>query len=223
MLKPRKKLSKREIKEDPVLETINKVTLFLENNWQKLSGGFFLVVLIVFVYTFMEKSSLEHEHEGATALFVFEDQYMNANYNDQLIAGLNSVIADYGDTDAGSKAAFFLANTYFNKGDYEIAETNFTKFLNNYSGTDFMKCSAISGIAASYEQRGLYQKAVDNYLKAYNSYSKLFLAAENLIGSARGYAKLGNLEKVKEQCDKILRDFPNTPQAQDAEVLLARL
>ncbi|MFC1493593.1 tol-pal system YbgF family protein [candidate division KSB1 bacterium] len=223
MLAPRKKVSRKQLKEDPMMKTINKVTVFLQNEWQKILSGAMVVLLIIFVATWVQKSSLEREQNATTELYPYEDRYMNEVYDDQLIAGLNTIIERYKDTEAGNRAAFFLGNTYFNMGNYEQAELQFNVFLNEHDGNDFMKCSALNGIAATYEQREMYNQAAEKYNDAVKSYPNTFLVPEALLGAARSYEKLGQLEEAKARCERILNDFPDTPQAEEAEVIKARL
>jgi len=138
MLSPRKKVSRKQLKEDQVMKTINKVTVFLQNEWQKILSGAMVFLLIIFVFTYVQKSSLEREQRATSELYPYEDRYMNEVYDDQLIAGLNTIIERYKDTEAGTRAAFFLANTYFNMGNYEQAEIQYNVFLTENDGDDFM-------------------------------------------------------------------------------------
>ncbi len=223
MLAPRKKLYKKQLKEDKIITTINKVTVFFQNEWQKLLSGAVVVLLIIFVFTWVQKSSLEREANATSELYVYEDRYMNEIYDDQLIAGLNTIIERYKDTDAGNRAAFLLANTFFHLGNYEQAEMQFNTFLNEHDGDDFMKCSALNGIAATFEQREMYNQSAEKYNEAANRYPNTFLVPESLLGAARSYEKLGQLEEARTRCERILSDFPDTPQAEEAEVIKARL
>ncbi len=223
MLNPRKKITKKQLKEDKLLTTVNKVVAYLETEWQKLLMAATAIILIFFVVSFVRNSSIEREHRAASALYPVEDRYIGQVFDDQLVAGLNTIIDQYKDTDSGSRARFLLANTHFTMENYELAEAAFRTFLSEGGGTDFMHCSAYAGIAASYEQRAMYTEAVEYYLKSANDYPGTFTVPDCLLGAARAYIKLGNMQEAKEQCTKILERYPDTPQAQQAEVIIAKM
>ncbi|KPK96150.1 hypothetical protein AMJ80_01590 [bacterium SM23_31] len=224
MLKPRRRLTKKQLKEDKLLTTIYQIQTYLENEWKRIAiiGSSAIVVLILGFYFY--QSNKTQEQEAASELYILEFNYIERQYyDDQLRQELENFLDKYSNSSSGGNATFYLANTCYNLGDYQGAEEYFRKYLDKYDGPDFLKSSALAGIAASFEMRNNYKEASEFYLRSVKEYPDEFLAPENMLGAARTLALAGQKDEAKIQCMNIIEKFPVTKQALDAEKLLARL
>jgi tetratricopeptide (TPR) repeat protein len=227
MLRAKKKISKRVIKEDKLVTTYFEARTWLDENRKRLStiGGIVVVVLLAVwfyynnVHTNNEKAATEF-----AKVFVYYDngQYQIAvnGIPERNVAGLQSIVDNYGGTTAGNIAKFYLANAYYNMLDYDKALRYFEDFSSSES---LLKISALSGAGACYEAKKDYKKAAENFEKAGLKSSDDPNAAENLTSAARNYAKSGEKERALEILTKVRKEFPTSAAARDVERLVAEI
>lgn len=223
MLKPRQRLTKKQLKEDKLVTAIAKGQMYLEHEWKRLliiTGSAVLIVL--FGVMFVNSRNAEKE-EAASKLYAIEFQYVEQGvYNAQLASELLNFLGDYEGTDSGGSATFYLGNTYYYLENYVEAEKYFRKFLDDHDGADFLKSSANAGIGASFEQRKMYKEASEYYLRSVNDYPDEFTYLQSLLGAARTLSFAGEREQARVQCNIIIEKFPFTKEALDAQIILSR-
>jgi len=223
MLKPRKKITKKKLKEDKLVTTVYKTQRFLETEWKKIVIGLGAALIIIFIGNYAYNSGLERENQAAGELFPYEFRYFAAAYDSTLVSGLEQFLVNYEDTDRAASATLYLANTYYYLGDYIKSEELYRKYIDDYSGPDFLKASALGGIAACFEQRKLFKDAAEYYDRAINKYPEVFVTSEHLLGAARVYIELGNPDIARERLEKVVEDYAGTNQALQAEYMIAQL
>ncbi len=227
MIKPRKKIKKQELKEDQLVLTYYKAREFVEKNKKVLSyilTGIVILVVGVIIY----RNNLKAENERAEALFSkIISYYDNGDYKTAIegipqrnIQGLKYIVENYGGTDAGEIATYYLANAYFMLGDYD----NALKYFKKYDGSDKLLLSAsLAGIASVYEVKGDYKKAAEYFEKAAQKFRENILVPEYLYNSARNYKLAGEREKALRLYERIKKDYPNFSKIRDVEIYIASL
>ena len=200
MLKPRKKLKKQELKEDKLVLTYYKAREFVEKNKKILSyilTGVIIIVAGIIIY----RNNVKAENERAEALLSkIIGYYDNGDYKTAIdgipqrnIQGLKYIVENYGGTDAGEIATYYLASAYFMLGDYD----NALKYFKKYDGNDKLLFSAsLAGIASIYEIKGEYKKAGEYFEKAAQRFRENILVPEYLYNAARNYKLAGEKEKA---------------------------
>ena len=151
-----------------------------------------------------------------------EISYLNKDYN-TAIKEFERIEKIYKGTKSAGISLFYLANSYYNSGKYEEAEKAFRKYLENYDNNPMLHSSSLSGIAATYEERKMYDKAFEFYKKAADDYPELFTVPENLIDAARCLKKLGRKSEAEAILQKLIEKFPDSGYKQRAEALLYQL
>jgi tetratricopeptide (TPR) repeat protein len=227
MLKAQKKISKRELKKDALLTSVAKVTSFYEEN-KKNAGIVVGVVALLVVGSLIYTKNRAENNEKANAefgkVYSFYDngQYQIAidGVTERGIVGLKSIVENYGGTDAGNLARFYLASAYYQSGRYDEALKQFEDFS---ASEQMMTVSRLTGIACSYEAKGEYEKAAEHFEKAALSYPKDVDAAANLNHAADNYALAGKKERALDLYKKLKKDYPTTQYARDADRNIARL
>ncbi len=225
MLKPRKKITKKELKEDQLVTTYFKVVDILKNNRKKVSGGVtVLVVAVIVVFAYLNNvhsNNLKAATELSGVLELFNGgAYQVAINGDPThnIAGLKSIVENYGNSESGEEAKIYLADCYYYLGDYDDA----LKYFKDYGGSDrFLEASAYAGMAEVYEIKGDYEKAAEYYDRAASRDSKSFLAPQYLVGAAKSYVKIGKKDRAIELLTRVKRDFSGSPYASNVDYYLA--
>ena len=170
MITRKKKLSKKEIKEDKLVSFLYKIESFYEENKRRIfTYGIIFLVVVGAVYIYMNQIREENEKAGlelSRVMNLFDSgSYLEAIEGRQgtNIIGLKRIVEEYGSTENGETAKIYLANAYSYLGNYDEA----IKYYEDYSGDiDVLKASAKAGIAGYYATKQDYKKAADLYKEA---------------------------------------------------------
>ncbi len=227
MLKPKRKLSKRELKEDPILSTIGQAKTFYEQNKKYISYGVTaLAVLIVATIVYFNNRA-RNDEKAATELgkvyhiydagLTDKTQYTLAinGQPERGIMGLKTIVDNYGGTTSGEMARFYLANAYYNTGQYDEALKQFDKFS---SDDKLLKASASAGSAACYEAKNDMQKAAQKFEEAASiAGATASITPEYVNDAARDYGLAGQKAKALELFKRLKQEFPTSTYARDAD------
>jgi tetratricopeptide (TPR) repeat protein len=227
MLKAQKKISKRELKRDPLLDSMGKISGFYEDNKKVIQYALgALVVLVVGSYAYVQNQATQN-NDASTKLatvypFYDKNQYQIAidGVPERKVTGLKSIVDEYGGTNSGNLARFYLANCYFNLGKYDEALNNFEDFS---ASEQYLVVSRLTGLAACYEAKGEYEKAAEHFEKAVAKYPKDVDAAANLNNAAANFMLAGNKERAVELFKKLKKEFPTSQFAREADRHIQRL
>jgi len=225
MLKPRKRITKKELKQDQLITTYVKATEFFRNNRRVVSGtitGLVIAVIVVIAYLNNRRSdNLKAATELSQVLNLFDGGAYQVAINgdpSRNITGLKSIVDNYGSSETGEQAKIYLADSYYYLGDYD----NALKYFKDYDGGDkLLKASADAGIAEVYEIRNDYKKSAEYYDRAASRDSKSFLTPQYLIGAARSYIKIGKKDRAISMLDRVRKDFANSPFASNLDYYMA--
>lgn len=227
MLKAQKKISKRELKHDLLLDSMGKVTSFYEDNKKMIQYALgAIVLLIVGSYAYVQHRATNNDDAAAKLATVYpfydQDQYQIAidGVPEKKITGLKTIVDEYGGTTSGNLARFYLANSYFNLGKYDEALSHFEDFN---ASEQYLVVSRLTGLAACYEAKGEHEKAAEHFEKAVAKYPKDVEAAANLNNAATNFMLAGNKERAVELFKKLKKEFPTSPFAREADRYIQRL
>jgi predicted negative regulator of RcsB-dependent stress response len=226
MLTPKKKISKREIKEDRLVTTYFEAQSWFEANRKRVSSTFF-TVLIAGVAVWFYYNNRSTQNLAATADLGKIIRYYDAgNFEvavngspQENIRGLQQIVDEYGGTESGEFATLYLANAYFSLGNYEKALQYYEDVDTGDSGLD---ASAKAGIAACHEARGRYAEAASYFEQAAQTDDRKLHTAEHLFHAGHNFILAGQREKADEVLKKLKANFPTSPYAREADRLLIR-
>jgi tetratricopeptide (TPR) repeat protein len=227
MLRPKKKISKREMKEDALVKTYVQATTFYEAHKKNISTGL-VVVLVLAAGTFFYAKNKSADNERAmTDLGRVYQLFDNGQYQiaidgvpERNISGLKTIVENYGSTDGGNMARFYLANAYFQTGKYDEALEAFDDFSPD---DPLLEVSRHAGIGACFEAKGEYREAAESFEKAATKYAKDVNAAANLNHAAANYALAGDKEKALDLYRKLKKSYPTSSAARDADRYITQL
>ena len=222
MLRPRKKISKREIKEDALVTFYFRVQKFIRNYKKQVNIGLVVIVTVSVVGVLMVRSKKKAELTAAGRLGMAEQFYFAANYQ-KAIEELTPLVETYSGTKAAGTAVFYVANAYFALRDYPQAEKYYQIYVDDYSQNALISASSLAGIAACWESQQEYEKAAGQYEKAWRKYPDVFTAPYNLKDAGRCYALAGNREKAKQMYEHAMERYAESAVIQEVEFLSAAL
>ena len=222
MLKPRKKLTRKEIKEDPLVTYYVQFQKLLRKYNQQINIGLIAIVVIIAGGIVLSRSQKGAERKAASQLAMAEQPFYAQQY-DRAILELAPIVDTFSGTKAGARAAFFLATAYFEQNDYDKALTNFEICEKKSSKNLLLKASSMAGMAACLESLGRIDEAAQMYEKAGKKYGNHFSASQNLLQAARCYSAINNDTKALELYNLISSEYPESNEAKDVDFLKAAL
>ncbi len=219
MLTPKKKITKKEIKQDKLIETFFKVRTFYEENQKTLLITVGSLVVIILLVIYLTNRAKERDIESTTLLGNVLSLYDQGQYQQAIegipgkkIKGLRSIADEYDGTESGEAAKIFLANSYFNQNKIDEA----LKYYEDYDGDNLLfKATAYAGAAACNEIKGNKEKAAELFLKAAKVNESEVYSPEYLIYAARIYSEIGKKDISKKLLEKIKKEYSTSAQARD--------
>ncbi len=225
MLRPKKKITKKEMKHDPLVSTYARATSFYYENKKYISYAVTALVVIVvagFVYANNRRANSEKAASELGKVYQLFDagQYRQAieGVPERGILGLKGIVENYSGASA-ELARFYLANGYYYLGNYDEAVKQFEDFSFD---DKILKASASAGAAACYEAREDHASAAKYYEKAVDTAPKSPAASEYLHHAAHNHAVAGEKEKAVDLFKRIKKDYPNSPQAREVDRYVAQ-
>ena len=132
MLKPKENFTKKEMKKDPLLETIN--TVFEKYNEHKsmiFRAGIGIIALtVIIIFLFNRQGSQQKPADillGNALVSLDTGDIENAQFQFEVL------IDEHGSTRSGKTSNYYLGSIYFDKGDYDNAKTYLEHFINSAS------------------------------------------------------------------------------------------
>ena len=225
MLTKKKKLSRKEIKEDKLVSTYYKVYGYFEENRSRLLtyGGILVVVALAVIYYINHNKEINQE--AGLALSRVIDSYDQGAYLEAIegkagteVIGLKKIVEDYGSTENGETAKIYLANSYNRLGKFEDA----FKYYKSYSGDiPMLKAASLAGQAGYYAYKNDYEKAAELYRDAAHISQYNVDNPDYLLKSAINYINAGQNQKAKELLETIKNDYKTSSASREVDRYLA--
>jgi TolA-binding protein len=216
MLKPRKRITRQQIKEDKLITFTAKASDFYDRHSRNILAGTGILVILVVVVGFFINSRAQAEKAATFDLTLAKVEIGQKNY-DSAAQKLSDVVENYKGTRAAGDALFFLGNVHVDQGKYEQARGEFQKYLNRYGNDPQFASSAIAGLGFVDEQEKQYREAAGKYLEAANKYPQEYNAPQYLLNAGRCFALAGDISRAKEMYKMILDTYPESDLKQKAE------
>ena len=166
MLRPKKKITKKEIQRDPFLESVDQAQAHLEENRSKyLQYGILLLALLI-GYNVISNNSSKQSIEASSAL---GDALLTLDMNDQTTAQfqLENVVNEYSNTVSASLAEYYLGKMSYDSNNLEEAGRYVKSYL-DASPRGFLAPSAAILLADITANNGDFRDAISILDKCIN-------------------------------------------------------
>ena len=227
MLTKKKKLSRKEIKQDKLVETYYKIYGFIQENRQRVTlyGG--LLVVLIFATIFYVNNRKQKNETAAVELARTMDLFDAGNYKEAIdgqpgtvIIGLKKIVDEYGSTPNGETAKIFLADSYNLLGKSEDA----FKYYKDYDGDiKLYQSTALAGQAGYFASQNNYGQAAELYNKAAQVSETNVLNPEYLLKAGINYMKAGKTGEAKKAFESIQNDYKTSASAREVQRYLVQL
>lgn len=222
---PKRMSRRQELREDKVVTFYSRSMEYFEENRSVvfgIIGGVVLLVIMGFGYGFfMDQQETQAQEALSRAVRLYEaDNWREALDGNENTTGLLEVADKFGGTKAGNLAVYYSADALLNLNEHEEALEMFNKFDHS---EDALGAGAYAAEAAIHEDLGAFEKAADRYKDAAMIFESDFTSARYLESAGRNYERAGQYQDAIEMYEQIREDFPDSEQAQDVDLFLARV
>ncbi|MDD3807131.1 MAG: tetratricopeptide repeat protein [Candidatus Marinimicrobia bacterium] len=196
MLKPRKKMTKKELKKDPFFERMDALVRFYHKHQQKIWTVILVVVVVAVGGSFINRSIAKKQSQAKSQLTIAQF-YLRSGQEEFAIA-IFSEVKDglYGDKYAGD-AAYYLGYINFENQNYEKAKENYHFFLESKGDDTLMKSSALASLGSIEELQGNYNIASEYYRKALEIADLTYLKMSYGEKAFQNALKAGNITQAQ--------------------------
>jgi len=223
----KKEEHKHELLENPeaLKEKLETAENWLEQN-PKIVVGIAAAILIIvggyFAFNYYKNNqNVIAQNEMFQAVYYFEADSLEKGLNgDGNNLGFLQIIDEFGITDAANLANYYAGVSYLKKGNFEAARLHLEDFD---AGDLLIQARAYSLIGDSYMEQENYSEAAKYYKKAANYKPNKQFSPSYLMKEALAYEKLNQNDKARETYEKIITQFWDTEEYQNARKFKARL
>ena len=222
MLRPKKRLSKKEIKEDKLVTLYFNAQEFIQQNskWMLIGAGGIVAIVVISILFASSKRTAER---AASAEFIKGRVEYNAGRYENAVDILKSMVDNYSGTNSAKQGMLYLANSFYAMADYDQALEYYDNFARKYKGEDVLIVSAICGSGNCLVAKGDYSAAAEKYMQVIEKYPQSLKAPEALLDAGLAYMEAQNKENAVKAFERLVADYPDAKLKQDAEMYLAQL
>lgn len=222
MLNPRKKITKKELKEDPLVTRYFLAVDYLDKHKKEIAYyvlGAAAAIAIIFLFI---SSGKKAELQAVSRVGQVEILYMRGQFQ-EAADEFRNIATQYADTDAAGMATYYLANCYYYLNQYEEAERYYRQYIDDYGNDPEITSSCYAGIGATFENRQNFQEAIAEYRKAVGASKDGFAVPQYMLNIARCQAAMDDRQAARNTYREVISEYPDSPFMEKAEELMAQL
>lgn len=218
---------KHELVENPqaLAEKLHGAETWVERH-PKTSIGILVAVLLLvggffgFQY-YKNNQEADAQREMFQAVYYFESDSLDLALNgDGNNLGFLDIIDEYGITDAAELANFYAGAAFLKQGKFEVARL----YLEDFKADDLLvQARAYSLIGDTYMEEGSFEDAARFYDKAASYKPNKYFTPAYLMKAALAFEKNNEEQKAIAAYDKIISEYYESPEVQEAKKFKARL
>jgi len=208
-------LAEQLTKSEQFLED-HKVTVF------SIAGVLAILLASYFGYNYyIDSQNSLAQDEMFQSVYYFEQDSLDLALNgDGNYYGFIDIIENYGATNAGNLANFYVGSIYMKKESYASA----VPFLKDFSSNDYViQARAYSLLGDAYMQQEDFNEAANYYAKAVAYKPNEYFTPVYLLKAGLAYEKLENFSKATEQYEAIVKNYAKSNEVDKAKKYKARL
>ncbi|MCK4417430.1 MAG: tetratricopeptide repeat protein [Candidatus Latescibacteria bacterium] len=216
MLKPRKRLTRKQIRQDKFITTVMKLAGTIQRNSKRFAIGT-AVVLVAVVVVVVITQHRKRQQVQATEVLGEAQMAKWVGETDEVEKLYQRVTQQFGGTRSSGEAWVALGNLYFKEGQVNEAKTAFQRYLKKYSDDPILTYTAWSGIAACLEEEGRYSEAAQKHRSFADRHQDSAWATRALWDACRCFRLSGEFQEAKMVLQQIIDLYPDSPLAYRAK------
>ena len=164
MLKPSRKILRKEIKKDPFLETFEKLENGFAENRKIISNVLIFFVAIIIVGSIFINNQNQTELEASSAFGAALVAYSNLDFDNAKFQ-FESISSSYQGTESEVLSKYYLGKIAYELGNFNEAKILLNYFLDNTKEATFV-CGAIKQLVGISFNENDFSKSLDIIAKA---------------------------------------------------------
>lgn len=227
MARNKNRKQEKSVLENPetLAEQLSRTEQYLEKNKVPVLIVVAVIVLAVvgiFGYRYyINNQEKQAKAEIFQAMFYFESDSLNLALNgDGNNLGFLDIIDEFGSTPSGNLAYFYAGACHLKLGRYDEAIENLEAFS---SGDLVLQARAYALIGDANMELQFFEEAAASYSKAADYKPNEYFTPVYLVKCAIAYERLSDFGNAIECYDRIINEFKDSEQYQDARKEKARL
>jgi len=218
----RRKITKKELKEDQLVTAYYKARAYLDKNGRSVAIAAGAVLVLGVLIGFIINSKIEANITAGYELYKADVLLERAEYG-AAISKLHDLIETYPGTVNAAQALVSLADAHFTQGNFDSTAFYAEEYVKKHTGKDvILSCSAYALLASALEEMGDPILAGETFIEAANRYPESYTRPIYLIDAGRCYNIAGDDEKARELYLMVLEEYPGSEVFIRANDQLAR-
>ena len=164
MLKPSRKILRKEIKKDPLLESLEKIENGFEENRRTIINILIFFVVIIVIGSIYVNNQNHIELESSSAFGTALVAYSNSDYDNAKFQ-FESISSNYEGTESEILSKYYLGRIAYEQENFTEAKLLLNDFLDNTEKTTFV-CGAIKQLVDISLNEDDFLKSLDIITKA---------------------------------------------------------
>ena len=209
MLKPSRKILRKEIKKDPFLETVEKIENGFEENRKTILNVLIFFVAIIIAGSIYVNNQNNIELESSSAFGAALVAYSNSDYDNAKFQ-FESISSNYEGTENEIFSNYYLGKIAYELGKFDEAKFLLNDFLDNAEKATFV-CGAIKQLVDISFNENDFSKSLDIIAKANNFDLNNVSKLELKLLKINTLIKMNDLQGAKIEAGKVLnsKDVPS--------------
>ncbi len=218
----RQRLTKRQIKEDPLTTWIGNAQAWCRAHARHLMIGAAAVVLLSASIVAMRNTRSAAEEQAATQLS--QAQYhLWGNNLAQAIDLTNDIEQRWPGTRSAHMAQLVRADAQLASGEAADALASYLEFVESSNSDEVVYANGLRGAAVALEDTGQYVEAARQYELLARQHDRGQLVAQDLISAGRCLARAGDVAGARRVYQEVLDEHPDQRGSFDPELELLEL
>ncbi|MDX1619178.1 MAG: tetratricopeptide repeat protein [Balneolaceae bacterium] len=220
----KRRLTKEELEQDPLIDTFEKVESFYESNKQSIIISAVALLLIIggglgYYYYSQSQERQAQQLMGYAENYFLQGDYQNAltGSEEDFTVGFEQIINNYSGTDAANLARYYAAVCEYNLGNTEAA----LQYMQSYEVPEgIMGVGPLSFHGVLLTELGRHEEAAEMYVTAAEWDQNDSTTPYNYLEAANAWHDASNIEMARQYAEIIVNEYPDSPQEPQAERLL---
>ena len=217
----RQRLTKRQIREDPLVTWTYNARAWVSDNMNRLLIGA-IAVLVLVGGGMALRNSRQGAEESAAAQLARAQFQLWGNNTAQALELAEDVIARWPGTRSAVHSELVRADALLQSGRAREAIDGYSAFLDK-TKDESMRIVALRGKAAALEDSGQYAVAAGEYETLARQHDRGPVVAIDLMAAARCRELQGDPSAARALYEEVLRDHPNLQERNLLEIKLREL